>query len=188
MEYVFYILAVLVTGLVTINVIRIAMRSRDAAKRQSRLDARPARRDARAHEIERMKRKTVLDREKLRVPTPWGWPGQPARRKSSAGSASEDARRSRSIRALLEDRFAPVRARDSQALEYSKVKPPLLRDPTGPHDQMDNFGAAGAERINGRLTTVKPLQDPAKLASKNPASAMKEGRRRLEGVKQPWGW
>ena len=155
----------------------------------------------------------VRQRELLKVPTPWGWPGNPntyqthyvhsqaAGHTTDAGEGSATLhrwvdhlvsskqttdnleyrhRRESSMRALLEDRF--VSPKKMTKIEYQKTSPPLLRDPSEPHDQMDNFPAGRVDKIESRL--------------KASTNAVPERNRKIEAVVyeessalvSPWGW
>lgn len=217
LEYLFYILAVLVIGLICLVTIRFNFKvetnqppSRFPFLRRPRADAgnettRGEAVPASAHSARATK--PALDRALLHVRTPWGWPmheernrvGEPRRglsarvqsftdrllrEKDLVSSPSGDPRISGSIRALLEDRYGRVNRQSMAEIEYQKVKPPRLRDPSEPHDQMDNFGTREAERIRQKLkllTAMNKLPD----AVKEP----KELRYvELKDIKRPWGW
>ena len=106
------------------------------------------------------------------------------RRKGRLAGLTTESRGRESVRALIEDRYVPSRWNSPGEIEYRKVKPPLLRDPNAPHDQMDNFGARQAEIVR------KNIQRVAKMNIAAAAAASQEDLRYvgLKDVKQPWGW
>ena len=185
MTYHYAILAILVIGLLCLGIIRHVTRTQAATERRSRREAIKARQRERLVKREREDRRVMVQRQKLRVPTPWGWAGQ-SRKRDPVKKESAEQRRDRSIRALLEDRFAPVQGAAKRPLEYQKVKPPRLRDPSAPHDQMDNFGTGAADRVQ------KELRPHSSLRGKDESSNMKRSgglrARDLRGLKNPWGW
>lgn len=153
----------------------------------------------------------VFQRELLKVPTPWGWPGNPKvsglhhkHPGTNAPAPSQDPaalhrwvdhlvtakqttdngeylrRRESSMRALLEDRF--VSPSHMAAIDYQETKPPLLRDPSEPHDQMDNFPS-------GRVSKIE-----SKLKAQTGGGALGETKIRnivyeeSPPIRTPWGW
>jgi len=146
-----------------------------------------------------------LVRELHSVRTPWGWPRHHAetdkpdsglsepmnsftdsllrRKKRLAGPVGESRSRE-SIRALIEDRYVPSKWNSPNEIEYRKVKPPLLRNPHAPHDQMDNFGVKKAELVRKKLQRVAKMNVEAAVA----ASTEELRYVGLKDVKQPWGW
>jgi hypothetical protein len=154
----------------------------------------------------------VLRRELLHVPTPWGWPGhqRPASASSriDASPNSQEVhgagesiyhfvdrlfsekhtvdsqeyllRKDASLRAMVEDHFG--RACTMQEIRYRAVKPPRLRNPAEPHDQMDNFPSGKVDQIAARIpkqpkfTRVLKPQTPVRKTVG------------LEDIKTPWGW
>jgi len=152
----------------------------------------------------------VLKRELKQVPTPWGWPGNPAlsssrnyatsnsqnvqassgslqhfvdrlfREKNTVDNHEYLLRKNASLRALVEDRYG--RASTMKELPYRKVKAPLLRDPAAPHDQMDNFPSGKADRIAARI----PKQPKFASVVKQPPAKKKATD--LEEMRTPWGW
>lgn len=155
----------------------------------------------------------VRQRELLKVPTPWGWPGNPKKHetqyiqaqggKPAPGSSEGPAtlhrwvdhlvsskqttdnreylrRRESSMRALLEDRF--VSPKQMTKIEYQKTKPLLLRDPSEPHDQMDNFPAGRIDKIESRLRTSSYA---GVERSKKIESIVYE---EAPALVSPWGW
>jgi len=146
----------------------------------------------------------ALHREIQHVRTPWGWPnGQTGntstglsgsmqsltdrlvREKKLSRTRSNDPRTSNSVRALLEDRYGRVDRDQPTTVEYRKVKKPLLRDPSEPHDQMDNFGVSEAERIRKKLRNVASMTH----VGTSPRKPKSEHRYvDIKNIKQPWGW
>jgi hypothetical protein len=146
-----------------------------------------------------------LVRELDSVRTPWGWPRHKAdlskrgsglsepmksftdslvRRRNRLAGASTESRGRESVRALIEDRYVPSKWNSPSEIEYRKVKPPLLRDPNAPYDQMDNFGVRQAKLVRKKLQRVARMNVEAAVA------ASKEDHRYvgIKDVKQPWGW
>lgn len=155
--------------------------------------------------------KAVLQREIAHVPTPWGWPGyQPSQNgrqantqygKQDAPGVSDSlhrwidqlisekrtindeefrAKQNACIRALLEDRFG--RPSSGREIKFRTTGGFLLRDPSQPHDQMDNFPSGRLQKIESNLD--------AQPKSTRVSSAL-NGRIRYEGLKEvktPWGW
>jgi len=106
------------------------------------------------------------------------------REKDLVSSPSADPRISGSIRALLEDRYGRVDRQSMAEIEYQKVKPPRLRDPSEPHDQMDNFGTSEAERIRQKLKLLNAMNGvPAAVEEPKELRYVD-----LKDVKRPWGW
>jgi hypothetical protein len=69
-------------------------------------------------------------------------------------------------------------------MPFQKVRPPLLRDPSLPHDQMDNFPSGKTDSIISGLapppdTRIRKRQ-PAAIANRKPAQ--------LGEIRTPWGW
>lgn len=138
------------------------------------------------------------------IPVPWGWPGSdiehhhPRQHEKTVSDSlhrwvdhlvatkttmDDDhyrQHRESCMRALLEDRF--VSPSHMVEIEFRKVKPPLLRDPSLPHDQMDNFPSGKLDAIESKLNG-------------QPGVGMVErhgtGQIRYEDVREvrtPWGW
>jgi hypothetical protein len=188
--YYYCILAVLVIGLICLLIIHRTHRTggseagaantgRTSLERHSEGKLRW---DAHDHE-------NRLVRELHSVRTPWGWPRHKAdmsklRRKNRLAGSSAESRGRESVRALIEDRYVPAQWNSPSEIEYRKVKPPLLRDPNAPHDQMDNFGVKQAELVR------KKLQRVAKMNVEAATAASQENLRYVgrKAVKQPWGW
>ena len=147
----------------------------------------------------------VQQRELHNVPAPWGWPGNagsngtPATHEKSNGHGSlyhwvdqlvsekqttddlaYQQKREASIRALLEDRF--YSSSHSTAIKYHKTKPPLLRDPSEPHDQMDNFPSGRLDRIQAGLRHQNGTRQIGQKGPKFPEDVQ------LSDVRTPWGW
>ena len=152
----------------------------------------------------------VLQRELTHVPTPWGWPGHQgsASLRSQASPDIQEVngvsgsighfverlfsekrtvdsreyllRKDASLRTLIEDRYG--RASTMKEIPYRQVKPPRLRDPSQPHDQMDNFPSGKVDQIAARI----PRQpDPSPVVKKQ--SPLKKTAD-LHMVRTPWGW
>ncbi|MFC1695083.1 hypothetical protein ACFL1C_02975 [Pseudomonadota bacterium] len=152
----------------------------------------------------------ALHRELKPVPTPWGWPGHvvSAAPKSHARLNAQEVhgvseslyhfvdrlfhekqtidegefllRKNAAMQALLEERYG--KASTMQEVKYKKVKPPRLRDPGEPHDQMDNFPSG---KLNGIVARI-PRQPaaPADLQKQSPLRKSSE----LKEIRTPWGW
>ena len=219
MEYINYILAVLVIGMVCLVAIRVVSRRSSsgavARYKASRKALEDAKRQARAPQFKRASKGAVpgqaipttptLQREILQVRTPWGWPNHQAgkasqpglsgamqnftdrlvREKKLAHSNVDTDRMRNSVRALLEDRYGRVHRAQPGSIKYQKVKKPLLRDPSEPHDQMDNFGSAEADRIRQKLRHVKSMGESRSGGSSSGNSARYV---EIKDIKQPWGW
>ncbi len=155
--------------------------------------------------------KRVLSRELKNVPTPWGWPGhsetsatngslkpgvQEVRgvseslyhfvdrlfsEKRTVDSEQYLLRRDASIRALFEDRYG--RASSMAEMTYRKVKPPLLRDPNRPHDQMDNFPSGKVDNIVARISS-----QPVTATRVKQQVILKKAVGDLKEMRTPWGW
>jgi hypothetical protein len=158
------------------------------------------------------RQKAILQRALNRVPTPWGWPGSDARADSNAHTFGITAafsgpsrplqhwidrllaekrtiddityreRGNTALRSMVEDRFGR-NARPKQ-MAYQKVRPPLLRDPSLPHDQMDNFPSGKTDSIISGLAsppeTTSRTRHPSAIANRKSAQ--------LGDIKTPWGW
>ncbi len=146
-----------------------------------------------------------LERELHTVRTPWGWPQHSSDKVKSKSQSSRamnfftdrlvqqkknleskpaESRARESLRALIEDRFVPAKWNSPNEIEYRKVKPPMLRDPRAPHDQMDNFGVKQTEVVRSKLLRVAGMNVDALVASKRDELRYV----RLKNVKLPWGW
>lgn len=144
----------------------------------------------------------ILRRELKHVPTPWGWPGGELRQGNIGLNGSQSSlqgwidhlvsekrttdddeyrlRKDASLRALLEDRFG--RPAQPGEIAYRKVKPPQLRDPGRPYDQMDNFPSGRTDRIVAGLH-----RQPGTPARAQPGLAARRAVQ-LKDLKTPWGW
>jgi len=152
----------------------------------------------------------ALHRELKPVPTPWGWPGHvvSAAPKSHARLNAQEVhgvseslyhfvdrlfhekqtidegefllRKNAAMQALLEERYG--KASTMQEVKYKKVKPPRLRDPGEPHDQMDNFPSG---KLNGIVAKI-PRQ-PATQADLQKQSPLRKSSG-LKEIRTPWGW
>jgi len=217
-DYLNYIMAVLVIGLVCFTMIRLIARRGNSHSLQRYYENQKAlalakkaalrksgkRTKRTAKEITAAPSRATLHREIQQVRTPWGWPNAQSgntptgltgsmqsltdrliREKKLTRTRSNDLRASNSVRALLEDRYGRVNRDQPTTVEYRKVKKPLLRDPSEPHDQMDNFGVSEAERIRKKLRNVSSMThigtSPRKPKSEHRYVNVKD-------IKQPWGW
>jgi len=211
MEYVSYVLIVLAILAVILLAVslpgynRLAHKPLDLSDRAYKHRARMASRErTRAGTKELQKRHEVLQRELLKVPKPWGWPGHdgfPSEGLSDAHHSSASlhrwidrltrakrtvddreyrSRKAASLRALLEDRYG--RASRMPGVEYQKVRRPLLRDPSERHDQMDNFPSGKGDQIVAQL---RRQSSASGVTLKNDKIRRVSG---LGGVKTPWGW
>jgi len=156
--------------------------------------------------------KKVLQRELQHVPTPWGWPGhqdlgsfknshvpvnsQEVRglsesihhfvdrlfsKKRTVDNSEYLLRRDASLRAMVEDRYG--RASAMKEIPYRKVKPPRLRDPSEPPDQMDSFPSGKVDQIAAKI----PKQAETANILKGPVS-LKKAVGQSKEVPIPWGW
>lgn len=200
MEYVFYILGVLSIGLLCTLAIRYWTRKNDIEAENLRLGS--SRRQGR-QDGANSRARLILQREFRQVPTPWGWPGhgelnrdraRPVlsdsmqsfanrliRQKELVDRSSPNPRISGSVRALLEDRYSPV----MKSVKYRKVKAPLLRDPSEPFDQMDDFGSRKLKPAH------KKMQSQAAMRSgleKVVPDIGRKSKTELKDIKLPWGW
>jgi hypothetical protein len=152
----------------------------------------------------------ILKRELLNVPTPWGWPGHRGSVSShryTSLNAQEDHGVSESLyhfvdrlfsekhtvdsqeylmkkqaclRAMVEDRFG--RACTMKEIKYRSVQPPRLRDPSAPHDQMDNFPSGKLNQIAARIP--KQSEMTRKVKPQTPVKKTVG----LADMRTPWGW
>jgi hypothetical protein len=99
------------------------------------------------------------------------------REKKTVDSQEYRSRKDACIRALLEDRYG--HAVDMAQVRYREVKPPLLRDPSQPHDQMDNFASGKTDTI------VKGLISQPSLYARQLSYKKKT---QLTQIRKPWGW
>lgn len=152
----------------------------------------------------------VRRRERLKVPTPWGWPGNANRHNGihhanlhiqDTGGVSgslhrwvdhlvaekqttEDQqylrRREASMRALLEDRFfSPGHMVENK---HHNARPPLLRNHSEPHDQMENFPFERIRKIESKLSDGN---EPVAMGQVKIEPIVYE---QLSDVRTPWGW
>lgn len=184
LDYLYYILAVLIVGLVAFNIVRFATRSqnpdllqqyeaRKSAARKLATDRAVARKSAETGQPE-PQAKSLRQRRQDRVPqrTPWGWPGAQSPHFQQQG-ISEAVRNfsdrlvrqkklagsnssSGSVRALLEDRYGPV-DKGMTEIPYEKVRRPLLRDPSEPFDQLDNLVSAESRQLRKKLQFLSAM-------------------------------
>jgi hypothetical protein len=210
-EYLYYLLLILALLAGCLFALKIPGRNRlkgrpeELAERAYRRRQRDQN-NASVRAAELAHRHAVLERELKQVPTPWGWPGsdlnagsgqdqgagestghRPLQRwvdrlvneKKTVQDDAYNQRREASLRALLEDRYG--RAIKPSETTYRKVKPPLLRDPSLPYDQMDNFPSGKTDTIVSGLD-----KQPARPETERDAPLRKTGS--LKEVKTPWGW
>lgn len=203
MEYLYYLLVILTLVALCLFLVRIPG--------QVRLTRRPADLADRARAHRRKQEKAaeqtpapsppayIMRRELKHVPTPWGWPGSEARQAGTGSPGSLQTwidrlvtekrtvdddeyrlRKDASVRALLEDRFG--RPAQPAEIAYRQVKPPQLRDPSRPYDQMDNFPGGRTDRIVAGLDSQrdKSLRAPRNLTARKAVE--------LKEMKTPWGW
>ena len=211
MEYVYYVLFIFAVMAVSLYLLRLTGMRRlkaeqvELAERARRRKARLKQKSAKADAREDQKfRHRVLSRDLSKVPVPWGWPGHQGghvdlngedsvgaslhrwvdhlvREKRTVDDQDFVSRKSASLRALMEDRYG--RASTMEQMSYQKVKAPLLRDPSAPHDQMDNFPSGKTASITRGLS-----RQPAVSTG---ALAKGAGPRKVGGLKNlrtPWGW
>jgi hypothetical protein len=154
--------------------------------------------------------KSGRGRELLKVPTPWGWPGNanghhgihhaflhPQVTGGVSGSlhrwvdhlvaekqTTEDQqylkRREASMRALLEDRFFSPGHMAEN--KHHNARSHLLRNHSEPHDQMDNLPSDKVRKIESRLSDGN---EPVAVGQVNIEPIVYE---QLSDVKTPWGW
>lgn len=212
MEYIFYFAAILVAVILCIYEIA-SLGKADRLKKSQRVIGRNSslsENDGEKGSPDQLKKTDeIRQRELLKVPTPWGWPGNSsqthfihsARQTPDPGedlatlhrwvdqlvspkqTKSDEAylrRRESSMRALLEDRF--VSPKKMTKMEYRETKPPLLRDPSEAHDQMDNFPSGRIEKIEANLKTSS--QARTKSSRKIKTIVYEEP----PPLRSPWGW
>lgn len=174
MEYIYYILITL--GAVLLCLLAMRRNRPEALPRRQRKPV-----DLNAHD--NLRQQQALKKQLKNVPTPWGWPvknGAMGRtrhygsieaeevhgasellhqwadrlksKKTMRNSEAYRAHSYESLRNMLEDGYGL--ARDRKPIEYRKVKPPLLRDPSAPHDQMDNFPSGKTRQIEEKLAPM----------------------------------
>lgn len=222
MDYIYYVLIVLVLGLVGFALVRLATRSKNPdLMMQYEARKKATRNQSAAHAANNSERansrlagkdntgsKSAQDRyvEKTHYRTPWGWPGgeQPSSSQGISGAVRSFADRlmqekqlqqpgsgNGSIRALLEDRYAPVN-KGMAEIPYQKVKRPLLRDPSEQHDQLDNLGSVEAKQLRKKLQFLSAMNNGE--LEKDKTNGEKRTKKvefryvELKDLKQPWGW
>ena len=196
MDYLLYILAILVIGLVCLVTIRVNFKKTDDKRRRGGKSV--TNRPSDSNQVSTRDFKPALQRALLHIRTPWGWPRhlehnriEAAPQKSSRRSrenagrnASANSRIDASMRALLEDRYGRGSPQAMTEMEYRKVKAPRLRDPSEPHDQMDNFGTREADRIRQKLKLLTAMNTKSDVPE-----ALEDLRYvELKDIKRPWGW
>jgi len=151
--------------------------------------------------------RAALHRSMKNVPTPWGWPGHHPSRSSNTLNAEEvhgvsesihhfverlftekrtvDSneyllRKNASLRTLVEDRYG--RASTMKEQPYQPVKAPHLRDPSAPHDQMENFPNGKLDKIVKNI----PRQPKVGGTGNNAPSSMPKTT--PKELRTPWGW
>lgn len=214
MEYLYYVLLILVLLAGCVFALMIPGRRRLANRPDQLADRANRRREKQQQKTNARRpdlahRHVVLERERNHVPTPWGWPGSDLHSAGRSDQAPEGygeidhpgalrrwvdhlvaekrtvqdeeyaRKREASLRALLEDRFG--RSVKATEMTYRKVKPPLLRDPSQPHDQMDNFPSGKTEQIVSGLDKQPDAPARTRAAPLRKTGSLKE-------VKTPWGW
>ena len=203
MEYLYYLLAIVAVLGVCLVLFRVPRDPATEGRAEQRARADAAVKDEAGPS-------PALQRDLKNVPTPWGWPGSdmrsalsPARpHNGSAGSDSaaglqswidrlvaekrtvDDSeyllRKDASLRALLEDRFG--RSVRPGEIPYRKVRPPMLRDPSRPYDQQDNFPSGRKDRISSGLE-----RQPRGTGAADKKAGV-SGAARIRDIKTPWGW
>jgi hypothetical protein len=208
--YILLILALLAGCLFALKIPgrrRLAHNPEELAERAARRRQRDQKK-ASATAAELAHRHAILKRELTNVRTPWGWPGsehQGGRDQNSKHHLGEIAshgvlrrwidhlvaekqlvqdeyyrqHREDSLRALLEDRYG--RVLKPTEMTYRKVRPPLLRDPSLPHDQMDNFPSGRADQIVASLDKQPGKPDAERVTPLRKTGSLKE-------IRTPWGW
>lgn len=197
MEYLYYLSVVIVILMVAILAMRRSY-NRDLATNEGNRVLQEKERQAATREHQ-------TARQLSQIPVPWGWPGSTQElrhheftKAGGHGSASPlhrwadqlisqkktvdddeyQKRKQESFRALLEDRFSSHCT--ANYIEYRKTRAPMLRDPSEPHDQMDNFPSGRLHKIQSRLSQQPNVRSIA-------ASARTKSQT-LSAVKTPWGW
>ena len=198
MEYIYYVLITLGILLVCLASMRRSRSTDLARKPTKRIEAAPK---------EKLRSHQALTRELKNVPTPWGWPTKDGAhrtrhfgsiqaeevhdvsetlhnwadrlksRKTDRNSEEYKTRCHESLRTMCEDRYG--RSANPKPIKYKKVKPPLLRDPSEPHDQMDNFPSGKTKEITSKIK-AQPRSTRQNIPPMRKAQ--------LGGVRKPWGW
>ena len=210
MDYVYYVLVILGILALCLSFIRFPGRL-PGRNRQVDLPARTPSRSELAKQDQNSR--AVLQRERMKVPTPWGWPGseygkslgrhaslhaeeihgvsdslhrwvdQMVSAKQTVHDEEYRLKREASMRALLEDRYG--RSVGPRPMKYQKTRPPLLRNPSEPHDQMDNFPSG---KLNGIENKLKQNAPPVTRANSDPGRSKKVRFEELKEIRTPWGW
>lgn len=206
MEYLYYLLVILALVALCLYLVRIPGHARltrkpadlaDRARAYRRREQKAAERAPAPHLPAH-----VLRRELKHVLTPWGWPGSELRQGGVGMDRSQSSlqgwvdrlvsekrtvdddeyrlRKDASLRALLEDRFG--RPAQPGVVAYRQVKPPQLRDPGLPYDQMDNFPSGRTEQIVAGLG--RQPGKPARVHGDRAAGRTHA----LKDMRTPWGW
>ncbi len=217
MDYLSYILAILVIGLVCISVVRFVTRSqnpdllmqyeaRKKAARQLAADKPNKNAPIKNQPVLQVKSLRQRHQEMMENRIPWGWPGGQKGHVEPQG-VTEAVRKFTdrlikeknlvesggshghgSLRALLEDRYRPV-DRGMTEFQYQKVKRPLLRDPGEQHDQLDNLGSVESRQLRQKLQLLSAMNNDEKEQGTIKGSKKVEFRYvELKDLKQPWGW
>ena len=151
--------------------------------------------------------RAALHRSMKNVPTPWGWPGHHPARATSLPNAEEVHGVSESIHSFVERLFTEKRTVDSKEyllrknaslrtqvedrygrsstmkeLPYQPVNAPRLRDPSAPHDQMDNFPSGKLDKI------VKNIPRQPKVGGVGNGAASSMPKTTPKELRTPWGW
>ena len=212
LAYYYCILAVLLIGLVCALIIHLAHRKEESESVVAAAKRLGGKLQDHSHgKLAWAKRDNELRlaRELHSVRTPWGWPnpsaekGMPKLSLSDAMQSFSDrlvrqkkqldgrtaeprakARGKESFRALIEDRYVPSTWNSPNEIQYRKVKPPRLRDPNAPLDQMDDFGIKQAELVRKKLQRVVTMNADEAVTPKQDEFRYVG----LKDVKQPWGW
>ena len=212
MEYIYYFAAILVAVVLCIYEIASLGKADRLNKSQRAIGtkSRLSKNDEKKSAPDQLKKTDeIRQRELLKVPTPWGWPGNSsqthfihsARQTPDPGedlatlhrwvdhlvspkqTKTDEAylrRRESSLRALLEDRF--VSPNKMTKMEYRETRPPLLRDPSEGHDQMDNFPSGRVDKIEANLKASP--QAKSKSSKKIKTIVFEEP----PPLRSPWGW
>lgn len=80
--------------------------------------------------------------------------------------------------------FIPPLKDQVNEIPYYKTRPPLLRDPSESHDQMDNFGRREAERISDKLKPVRAVKTLPRSSGKVGDTHYPD----IREIRRPWGW
>jgi len=189
LDYLYYVLAILLIGLVAISAVRLATRSKNpdlllqyqarkaAARKMAALKFKAKNRQDKSLTHPEIKSLQQRDLGKARQPTPWGWPGSQQQHAQQQGIS--DALRNfthrlvRDKQLIQQDRAtgsgSSIRAlledrygpvnRGMTEIPYQTVKRPLLRDPSEQHDQLDNLGSAEARQLRKKLQFLTAMNN-----------------------------